>query len=203
MPVIAGDAVGVDDVKRRRFSTIASCTAAAGDPRPRRDRSGLFSRNTAPAAGTDSTSTRLEERELVAGDKLRLAHEVRRSDRARPEPEVRHRHRAGLLRVVHEVALRVERRLLADDLDRVLVGAHQFAFLDRVDVLSVAAAGAAFLLEHTRTAPTRSRDHLPAAVQDAIVEKRLHLHVIDANRVAQITAWVGGSTQSCRPASSR
>ncbi len=66
------------------------------------------------------------------------------------------------------------------------VACHQFAFLDRVDVLSVAAAGAVFLL-NSPYGPDEVWDHLPAAVQDAIVEKRLRLHVIDANRVAQTT----------------
>src|SRR5947208_5093956 len=65
------------------------------------------------------------------------------------------------------------------------VACHQFAFLDRVDVLSVAAAGAVFLL-NSPYAPDEVWDHLPAAVQDAIVEKRLHLHGIEANHVAQM-----------------
>ena len=49
----------------------------------------------------------LQEAELVAGDEPGARDEVRRADRARPEAEVRHGDRAGLLRVVDEVALGV------------------------------------------------------------------------------------------------
>ena len=41
--------------------------------------------------------------------------------------------RAGLLRVVDEVSLREEIRLLADDLDRVLVGAHRAVGAETVE----------------------------------------------------------------------
>jgi pyruvate-ferredoxin/flavodoxin oxidoreductase len=66
------------------------------------------------------------------------------------------------------------------------VACHQFALLDRVNVLSVAAAGAVFLLNSPH-GPDEVWEHLPAAVQDAIVEKRLRVHVIDANKVAEMT----------------
>ncbi len=66
----------------------------------------------------------VEERLLVARDEVRAPHEVRRPDRLRPEAQVRDGDGARLLRVVHEVALREVVRLLADDLDRVLVRAH-------------------------------------------------------------------------------
>ncbi|OQC55923.1 MAG: hypothetical protein BWX54_01657 [Verrucomicrobia bacterium ADurb.Bin018] len=45
-------------------------------------------------------------------------------NRVGAEPQVRDRARAGLLRVIHEVALRVEIGFLANDLDGVFVGAH-------------------------------------------------------------------------------
>ena len=61
----------------------------------------------------------------MAGHEARLLDEVRRADRARAEAQVRHRDGARLLRVVDEVALRVGVRLLADDLDRVLVRADR------------------------------------------------------------------------------
>ena len=66
----------------------------------------------------------LEQPELVAADEARLLHEVGRPDRLRPEAEVRDRLRAGLLRVVDEVALRVQ-ALVPEDLDRVLVRADR------------------------------------------------------------------------------
>ena len=65
----------------------------------------------------------VEERLLVARDEVRAPHEVRRADRPRPEAQVRDGDGARLLRVVDEVALREVVRLLADDLDRVLVRA--------------------------------------------------------------------------------
>ena len=61
----------------------------------------------------------------MAGDEVCLPDQVRRADRPRAEAQVRDGHRARLLRVVDEVALGVVRRLLADDLDRVLVGADR------------------------------------------------------------------------------
>ena len=57
------------------------------------------------------------------GDEVRALNQIGALDRARAKPQMRNRHRAGLLRVVHKVALRIIRRLFADDLDRVLVGA--------------------------------------------------------------------------------
>ena len=65
----------------------------------------------------------IEQAELMAGDEVRFGDQIRRVNRSRSEAQVRHRRRAGLLRVVDEVSLRVERCLFADDLDRVLVGA--------------------------------------------------------------------------------
>ena len=70
--------------------------------------------------------------------------------------------------------------------DAQFVACHQFAFVGRVDVLSVAAPGAVFLLNSPYGAE-EVWDHLPGSVQDAIVEKGIRLYVIDANRVAQMT----------------
>ena len=63
----------------------------------------------------------IEQPELMAADEARVVHEVRRPDRLRPEAQVRHGLRAGLLRVVDEVRLGVQVLLPAQDLDRVLV----------------------------------------------------------------------------------
>jgi hypothetical protein len=65
----------------------------------------------------------IEEAELMACDEVGAADEVGGSNRAGAEAEVRDRHRAGFLRVVDVIALRVVLGLLADDLDRVLVRA--------------------------------------------------------------------------------
>ena len=67
----------------------------------------------------------LEEGELVAGHEARVADEVARMDRLGAEPQVRDSDRAGFLRVVDEIALRVVVRILADDLDGVLVRADR------------------------------------------------------------------------------
>src|SRR6478735_9413772 len=61
----------------------------------------------------------------MACDEPGPLHEIRRPDWLRSKPQVRRSTRAGLLRVVDEEALRVARRLLTDDLDRVLVGADR------------------------------------------------------------------------------
>ena len=65
----------------------------------------------------------LEEGELVAGDKAGLVDEVSRVDRLGAEAQVGNGDGAGLLGVVDEIALGVIVGILADDLDRVLVGA--------------------------------------------------------------------------------
>jgi len=64
------------------------------------------------------------------------------------------------------------------------VGCHQFGFLEKVDVLEHAAAGATFLLN----SPYRAGfvwDQLPVEVQRQIIAKRLRFFVIDATRVAR------------------
>ena len=64
------------------------------------------------------------------------------------------------------------------------VGCHQFQFLTRIDVLRLAAPGATFLL-NTAYGPDPVWDHLPRSVQQQIIDKKLKLFVIDANKVAQ------------------
>jgi len=70
------------------------------------------------------------------------------------------------------------------------VACHQFSFLDRMDVLSVAETGATFLLNCPH-GPEKAWDHLPRPVQEAIIAKKLRLFVIDANKVAR-DAGMGG-----------
>ena len=70
------------------------------------------------------------------------------------------------------------------------VACHQFGFLDRYDVLEVAAPGAVFLLNASHP-PDRVWSALPREVQEAIVEKRLRFWVIDAAKVAH-RAGMGG-----------
>ena len=63
------------------------------------------------------------------------------------------------------------------------VACHQFGFLERIDVLDVAAPGGTFLL-NSPFAPETVWEHLPLETQRAIVEKRLRVHVVDAQKVA-------------------
>jgi pyruvate-ferredoxin/flavodoxin oxidoreductase len=64
------------------------------------------------------------------------------------------------------------------------VACHQFEFVDKIDVLEHAAAGAAFLLN----APFEAGavwDHLPRELQEQIIEKRIRFFAIDAYNLAQ------------------
>jgi len=64
------------------------------------------------------------------------------------------------------------------------VACHQFHFLERMDVLELAAPGATFLLNSPYDEST-VWDHLPREVQETIIERKLHLWVVDATAVAQ------------------
>jgi pyruvate-ferredoxin/flavodoxin oxidoreductase len=70
------------------------------------------------------------------------------------------------------------------------VACHQPRLLERHDVLEHAAPGANVLL-NTPAAPDRVWDELPGEVQEQIVERRLRLHVIDADRVAREVGLAG------------
>ena len=84
-----------------------------------------LSSSVAPGAARPSTSTCSSSPNWWQPTKLALLHEVGRPDRLRPEAQVRHGLRAGLLRVVDEVALGVQVLLGPEDLDRVLVRADR------------------------------------------------------------------------------
>ncbi|MCB6179750.1 pyruvate:ferredoxin (flavodoxin) oxidoreductase [Rhodobacter sp. Har01] len=64
------------------------------------------------------------------------------------------------------------------------VACHQFAFLQKIDALRLAAPGATFLL-NAPCGPDEVWDRLPRAAQAAIIAKGLKLWVIDANRAAR------------------
>jgi pyruvate-ferredoxin/flavodoxin oxidoreductase len=70
------------------------------------------------------------------------------------------------------------------------VACHQFSFLDRLDVLSVAEPGATFLL-NSPYGPDEVWDHLPRPVQEQVIAKKLKFFVIDASRVA-LEVGMGG-----------
>jgi pyruvate-ferredoxin/flavodoxin oxidoreductase len=64
------------------------------------------------------------------------------------------------------------------------IACHQAAFLDRVDVLRMAAEGGTFLL-NTPHGPDDVWDRLPRSLQVQIVDKKLRFFVIDASKVAR------------------
>jgi pyruvate-ferredoxin/flavodoxin oxidoreductase len=64
------------------------------------------------------------------------------------------------------------------------LGCHQFQFIEREDILRLAAPGATFLLNSIYS-PDEVWDRLPRSVQQQIIAKKLKFFVIDANKVAQ------------------
>jgi pyruvate-ferredoxin/flavodoxin oxidoreductase len=64
------------------------------------------------------------------------------------------------------------------------VACHQFNFLEKFEVLKVAAPGGTFLL-NSPYGPDVVWGHLPAHVQRRLIEKQLRFFVIDAYRVAR------------------
>ena len=64
------------------------------------------------------------------------------------------------------------------------VACHQFHFLERIDVLSMADPGATFLL-NSPYGPNEVWDHLPVEVQQQIIDKKLKFYVVDGFQVAR------------------
>jgi pyruvate-ferredoxin/flavodoxin oxidoreductase len=64
------------------------------------------------------------------------------------------------------------------------VACHQPSFLERVDLLHLAEPGAVFLL-NSPFGPTEVWEHLPRAVRQQIISKKLRFFVIDGYRVAK------------------
>ncbi len=63
------------------------------------------------------------------------------------------------------------------------VGCHQFAFLEKMDVLERAADGATLLLNSPYSA-AEIWPHIPVEAQRQIIDKRLEVYTIDASRIA-------------------
>ncbi len=70
------------------------------------------------------------------------------------------------------------------------VACHQFNFMEKVDVLDIAAEGATFLL-NSPYGPDEVWDHLTSDTQRQIIDKKLKFYVVDAVSVAQ-AAGLGG-----------
>jgi pyruvate-ferredoxin/flavodoxin oxidoreductase len=93
-------------------------------------------------------------------------------------------HKSGAQTVSH---LRFGRRPIHSPylIDRAnFIGCHQFHFLQRQDLLRLAAPGATVLLNCVH-APEELWNHLPRSAQQQIIDKHLRLFVIDASRVAR------------------
>ncbi len=70
------------------------------------------------------------------------------------------------------------------------VACHQFSFLERIDMLKSAEAGATFLL-NSPFGPDEVWDQLPRTVQKQIISKKLRFFVIDGYQVAKETGMGG------------
>ncbi len=70
------------------------------------------------------------------------------------------------------------------------VAVHQWSFLERIEVLAVAAPGATVLI-NSPFAPEEIWDRLPVEVQEVVIERGLHLHTIDAAAVAKAAGLAG------------
>ncbi|WP_420631718.1 pyruvate:ferredoxin (flavodoxin) oxidoreductase [Candidatus Leptofilum sp.] len=66
------------------------------------------------------------------------------------------------------------------------VGVHQFTFLERYDVLRLAAPGATFLL-NSPYGPEEVWDKMPRSTQQAVIDKNLKFYVVDGYQVAKET----------------
>ncbi len=74
--------------------------------------------------------------------------------------------------------------------DANFVAVHQFSFLERLDMLKYAKPGGVFLLNSIYP-HDQIWDSLPREVQQDIIDKKLHFHVIDAYEVAEKTGMGG------------
>jgi len=70
------------------------------------------------------------------------------------------------------------------------VACHQYTFIERVDMLKYAKAGAVFLL-NSPFGPDEIWDNLPSEVQKDIIEKKLKFYVINGYDVAEKTGMGG------------
>src|SRR5213596_1287462 len=70
------------------------------------------------------------------------------------------------------------------------VACHQFAFLERLDILEHARPGGVFLL-NAPYGPEEVWDRLPREVQEELIARRLRFFIIDALKVARETGMGG------------
>jgi len=79
------------------------------------------------------------------------------------------------------------------------IACHQFNFIEHFDILKAAVPGATFLL-NSSYGPDEVWDHLPYEAQQVILDKHIHVFVIDAHQVAQDTGMgqrINAIMQTC------
>jgi pyruvate-ferredoxin/flavodoxin oxidoreductase len=81
---------------------------------------------------------------------------------------------------------RIRAPYLIDKNEANFLACHQFSFLEKYDMLQYARPNGIFLLNSIYS-PDEVWDHLPAKVQEAIIEKNLEFYSIDAYEVARKT----------------
>ena len=193
-PHLARGPVGVDDVK---LQPLVNDRLLRGPGQAVPDRVGperRVQKHRRPRCRDAQDVDFRQEGELVAGDEIRLMDQIGRLDRPRPEAQMRHRLRAGLVAVIDEIALRTKPRLLGQDLDRVLVRAHRAigakAEKDRannvfglgVEIRIDGQAGEADIIGDA------DRKALFRGVLRQLVVNRLHLRRVEILRRQPITA---------------
>ncbi len=70
------------------------------------------------------------------------------------------------------------------------IACHQFNFLEKVDMLTLASPGATFLI-NSPYPKENVWDQLPLIVQETILRKKIRLYTIDADQVAEETGMAG------------
>ena len=124
-PGFASDLVPLDHIKPETlFDDCFLHSCAADGSTLRSGPNGAFSRNVPPGSAAAKNVHALEKLELVTGHEIGSGDQIRRANRTRAETQVGYGDRARFFRVVNEIALRVVVRVLSDDLDGILVGAH-------------------------------------------------------------------------------
>lgn len=66
------------------------------------------------------------------------------------------------------------------------IGCHLFGFVNKIDVLEFAANGATLLL-NSPYAPEETWDNFPCSLQQSIIDKKISVYVINAEKVAEET----------------
>ncbi len=122
-PNLTGDGARVDDIQPDVFVDDLLLHRVGQAVPHAVGRTGAIEQQRSALRGAIQHVDLLQEPFVVAADKVRSPHQIRRPDRVGAEPQMRNGLRSRLFGVVDEVALREQVLLAAEDLDGVLVGA--------------------------------------------------------------------------------